>query len=161
MDDGRFRTPSKYLAHLFKIASLSVRRPRSALRSGGFWALGTIYYLKCIKELLHIVFVCKGLDFISRFAQPGVLHVSESSPDCLTYDWIGSLTRYWADIADVSCVFGFSLQGVPGFLCHSYQTSLGVCELLVLGNPLLKSKRCLWRPSSSHLHIFWTVFQCI
>ena len=31
-----------------------------------------------------------------------------------------------------------SLQGVPGFLCRSHQTSLGVCEILVLGNPLLK-----------------------
>ena len=32
----------------------------------------------------------------------------------------------------------FSLQGVSGFLCHSHQTNLGVCEILVLGNPLLK-----------------------
>ena len=30
-------------------------------------------------------FVCKGLNFISLFAQPGVLHVSELSVDCLTY----------------------------------------------------------------------------
>ena len=47
------------------------------------------------------------------------------------------------------CVFWVSLQGVPGFLRHSRQTSLGVYELLVLGNPLLKSGRCLWRLSSS------------
>ena len=33
--------------------------------------------------------------------------------------------------------FGVSLQGVPGFL-HPRQTSLGVCEILVLGNSLLK-----------------------
>ena len=39
--------------------------------------------------------------------------------------------------------FSVSLQGVPGFLCHSHQTSLGVCEILVLGNPLLKSELCL------------------
>ena len=30
-------------------------------------------------------------------------------------------------------VFGVSLQGVPEFLCHSHQTNLGVCEVLVLG----------------------------
>ena len=36
------------------------------------------------------------------------------------------------------CVFGVSLQGVPGFLHHSRQTSLGVYEILVLGNPLQK-----------------------
>ena len=45
----------------------------------------------------------------------------------------------------------FSLQGVPGLLYHSLQTNLGVCEIVVLGNPLLKSKRCLLRLSSSHL----------
>ena len=39
--------------------------------------------------------------------------------------------------------FGVSLQGVPGFLCHSHQTNLGVCEILVLGNSLLKNKQCL------------------
>ena len=38
---------------------------------GGSWALWTIYYLECIKELLHIL-SCKGLDFISLFSQPGV-----------------------------------------------------------------------------------------
>ena len=37
--------------------------------------------------------------------------------------------------------FCVSLQGVPQFLCHSHQTNLGVCEILVLGNPLLKSER--------------------
>ena len=39
--------------------------------------------------------------------------------------------------------FGVSLQGVPEFLCHSHQTNLGVCEILVIRNPLLKSERCL------------------
>ena len=39
--------------------------------------------------------------------------------------------------------FGVSLQGVSGFLCSSHQTNLGDCEILVLGNPLLKSERCL------------------
>ena len=48
------------------------------------------------------------------------------------------------------CVFSVSLQ-VPGFLRHSHQTSLGVCEILVLRNPVLKSERCLWRLSRSHL----------
>ena len=41
------------------------------------------------------------------------------------------------------CVFGVSLQGVPGFLRHSRQTSLGVYKMLVQGNPLLKSGRGL------------------
>ena len=40
-------------------------------------------------------------------------------------------------------LLGVSLQGVPGFLRHSHQTSLGVCEILVLGNLLLKSEQCL------------------
>ena len=49
--------------------------------------------------------------------------------------------------------FGVSLHGVPEFLCPSHQTNLGVCEILVLGNPLLKSKQCLRRLSSSQLHL--------
>ena len=32
-------------------------------------------------------------------------------------------------------------------------SNFGVCEILVLRNPLLKSERCLWRLSSSHLHL--------
>ena len=36
--------------------------------------------------------------------------------------------------------FLYSLQGVPEFH-HSHQTSLGICEILVPGNPLLKSER--------------------
>ena len=64
IDDGRLRTPSKCSAHLFKMASLSVRRlVSSALRNGV--ALGTMYCLKFIKELLRILSVCKGLDYIS------------------------------------------------------------------------------------------------
>ena len=39
------------------------------------------------------------------------------------------------------CDFGASLTGVTGFLRHSNLTSLGVCEILVLGNALLTS---LW-----------------
>ena len=95
------------------------------------------------------------MDFISLFAQPGVLNVSESSLDFLTYVWKGSLTWCWAGITEVCLVFffGVSLQGIPGFPCHSHQTNLDVCEILVLGNPLLKGERCLWRLSSSHLHL--------
>ena len=52
---------------------------------GGSSALGTIYCLECIKELLHILSVCKRLNFISLFAQPGVLHVSEHSLYCVAY----------------------------------------------------------------------------
>ena len=66
-DDGQLRTP----VHLFRIASLSVNRlVPYALKSG---------------VVLHILSVCKGLDFISPFAQPGVLHVSEPSLYCLAY----------------------------------------------------------------------------
>ena len=100
IDNGRLRTPSNWSAHLSKIAFLSVRR-LSALRSE---CLRTINCLKCIKELLHILSVCKGLDFISLFVQRGALHVSEPSLNCLTYVWIGSLTRYWAGITDVGLV---------------------------------------------------------
>ena len=39
--------------------------------------------------------------------------------------------------------FGVSFQGVPGFLRHSHPTSLSVCEILVLENPLLKSEASL------------------
>ena len=45
------------------------------------------------------------------------------------------------------CGFSVCLQGVPGFLRRSDETSLGVCE--ILGNPLLKSERCLWSLSVS------------
>ena len=44
----------------------------------------------------------------------------------------------------VVCLRCFS-SSVPGFLRHSHQTSLGVCEILVLGNPLLKSEQRLRR----------------
>ena len=119
---------------------------------GCSWALGTIYCLECVKELLRIISVCKLLDFTSLFAQPGVLQVFEPSLYCLTYVCIGSLTRYWYFWCK-PCVFGVSLQEVPGFLCHSHQTNPGVCEILVRGNPLLKSERCFWRLSRSHLHL--------
>ena len=60
---------------------------------GNSCALGTIYCLKCIKELF-ISFLSTKDDFISLFAQPEVLHVSEPSLDCLIYIWITSLTRF-------------------------------------------------------------------
>ena len=67
-----------------------------------------IYCLECIKELFHVLSVCKGLDFISLFSQPGVLHVSEPRLNCLAYVWIGSLARYWAGISEVSLCWCFS-----------------------------------------------------
>ena len=50
------------------------------------------------------------------------------------------------------CFWSFFFpQSVPEFLHHSYQVNFCVCEILVLGNPLPKSERCLRRWSSSHL----------
>ena len=87
IDDGRLRTPSKCSDHLFKIASLSVRRlVPSALRSGvvpELWGPYTV--LSVSKNFFHVLSVCKGLDFISLFSQPGVLHVSEPRLNCLAY----------------------------------------------------------------------------
>ena len=87
IDDGRLRTPSKCSAHRCKIASLSVRRlVLSALIVvvPELWEL-YINCLECIKELSHILSVFKGLDFISLFAQPKVVHVSEPSLYSLTF----------------------------------------------------------------------------
>ena len=83
----------------------------------------------------------------------GPLHKS-----CQSSPWCPNLLRTWGQLTRVSVVahgplVGVSLQGVPGFLCHYHQTILGVWEILVLENPLVKSKRCLWRLSSSHLHL--------
>ena len=85
IDDGRLRTPSKCSAHLLKIASLSVRRlVPSALRSGVVPELwGPYIILSASKNF--ILSVRKGLDFISLFAQPGFLLVSERSLYCLAY----------------------------------------------------------------------------
>ena len=102
----RLRTPSVFSQSFQDSFFVSQKTSSICTKEwGGSWALGTIYCLECIKELLHILSVCKGLDFISHFAQPGVLHVSEPSLYCLAYVWIGSLTRYWAGISEVSLVF--------------------------------------------------------
>ena len=86
IDDGRLRTPSNCSAHRFMIASLLVRRlVPSALRSGVAPELWGPYIVEFIKELLHILSVCKRQDIISLFAQPGVLHVFEPRLNCLAY----------------------------------------------------------------------------
>ena len=65
IDDGRLMIPSKCSAHLFKTASLSVRRlVPSALKSGVVSELWGPYTVQCIKELLHIISVCKGLEVV-------------------------------------------------------------------------------------------------
>ena len=46
--------------------------------------------------------------------------------------------------------FGVSLQGVPGFLRHSHQTSLGVCEILVLWESIAEE----WMVSLKTLQFF-------
>ena len=163
IDDSRLRTPSKCSAHLFKIASLSVRRlVPSALRSGVVSELwGPYTVLSASKNFLMSFLSAKDWISSTFFSQPGVLHVSEPRLNCLAYVWIGSLARYWAGISEVSLVFlVFLFKESLKFLCYSHQTILGVCEILVLGNPLLKSEWCLW-DCPALIYIFWTVFQCI
>ena len=67
IDDGRLRTPSKCSAHLFKIASLSVRRlVPSALRSGvvpELWGPYTV--LRASKNLILRVIMVVNL-FIKK-----------------------------------------------------------------------------------------------
>ena len=119
-----FVMPSKCSVHLFKIASLSVRRlVPSALRSGvvpELWGPYTV--LSASKNFF--------MSFLSA------------------KDWISSAFF----LSQESCM-PLSLVGTIFYelFCYSHQTNLGVCEILVLGNPLLKSERCLWRLSSSHL----------
>ena len=87
IDDGRLRTPSKCSAHLFKIASLSVRRlVRPALRSGMVPELWGPYIVLSASKNFFISFL-SAKDWISSafFSQPGVLHVSEPSLYCLSY----------------------------------------------------------------------------
>ena len=48
----------------------------------------------------------------------------------------------------------------PGFLCHSHQNNRGVCEILVLGNPLLKSDG-VSEDCPSLIYIFLIVSLCI
>ena len=65
---------------------VSQRLVPSAQRSEVVPELWGPYFVECIKELFfYILSVCKGMNFISLFAQPGVLHVSESSLYYLAY----------------------------------------------------------------------------
>ena len=66
-DDGRLSTLLKYSAHLFKIASLSVK---SVLPSA-------LNCFQCTMELLHILPVCKRLVCFCFLDQLEVLHVRE------------------------------------------------------------------------------------
>ena len=90
----------------------------------GFWVMDPQY--RDILEL-HCTVLSASKNFFMSFLSAKdwiswVLHVSEPR------------LNFWGK----PCVFGVSLQGVPEFLCHSHQTNLVVCEILVLGNPLLK-----------------------
>ena len=65
IDDGRLRTPSKCSAHLFKTASLSVRRlVQSALRSGVVPELWGQYIVFSAAENFFIFFL-SAKDWIS------------------------------------------------------------------------------------------------
>ena len=107
IDDGRLRTPSKCSAHLFKKASVSVRRQvPSALRGGVVTELWGPYTVLSASKNIFMSFL-SAIDWISSafFSKPVVLHVSEPRLNCLAYVWIGSLARYWAGISEVSLVF--------------------------------------------------------
>ena len=95
-----------------------------------------------IRELILVIFV--RLFGLCLFRFVGFLFLLGSGKGCGL--WL------WHSLDFSLTFFGVSFQGVPEFFCHSHQKNLGVCEILVLGNPLLKSERCLWRLSSSHLH---------
>ena len=94
-NDGRLSTLLKCSAHLFKIASLSVRIVLPYALSKGVWHQNfwAINCFQCIMELLHILSVYKRLNFFCFLAQPGVLHVTEPALDCLTNIVVGSHTE--------------------------------------------------------------------
>ena len=54
----------------------------------------------CLLFNLKLIFCLQR----TGFNQPGVLHVAEPSLDCLTYVWIGSLSKYWAGVTEVCLV---------------------------------------------------------
>ena len=106
IDDDQLRTPSKCSAHLFKIASLSVRRlVPSALRSGEvpeLWGPYTVlsasknFFMSflSVKDWISSAFFLSQESFMSLSLVWTVLHV-----------WIGSLARYSAGISEVGLVF--------------------------------------------------------
>ena len=89
--DGLLSTLLECSAHLSKIASLSVRSVLpSVLSSGVAPELWAINYFQCIMELLHVLSVCKRLDFFCFLAEPGVLFVPEPALDRLSNIAVGS-----------------------------------------------------------------------
>ena len=156
-------TSLKCSAHIFKIASLSVRRlVPSTLRSRVFPEFWEPYIVLSASKNFFLSFL-SAKDWISSafFAQPGVLHVCVPSLNCLAYVWKGSLTRYWAGISEVSLVF----------LVFLFKESLDFFVILI--KPILVFARYwswgihCWRVNGvsedcpTFIYIFWTVFQCI
>ena len=92
-DDGRLSTLLKCSAHLFKIASLSVRSVLpSALRSGVAPEIfGPSIVFRASWNFYISFRSAKNLNFFCFLAQPGVLHVTEPVLDCLTNIVVGSL----------------------------------------------------------------------
>ena len=141
--------------HQSENIKVKLRLIPSALRSGVVPELWGPYTVLSASKNFFMSFL-SAKDWISSaffFSARGLACLwASSEPSCICLNrqscWILSW-YFWGK----PCVFGVSLQGVPAFLCHCHQTNLGVCEILVLGNPFLKSERCLWRLSSSHLHL--------
>ena len=92
-DDGRLSTPLKCSAHLFNIASLSVRSVLpSALSSGVAPELFGPYIVFSASWNFVISFrSAKRLNFFCFLVQPGVVHVTEPVVDSLTNIVVGSL----------------------------------------------------------------------
>ena len=107
IDDGRLRTLSKCSAHLFLIASLSVRRlVPSALRRGvvsELWRPLTVFSASHQRTSLYPF--CLQRTRFHLTAQPGVLHISEPSLGCLAYIWICRLIGYGTGITKVCLGF--------------------------------------------------------
>ena len=94
---------------------------------GSSWALGTIYCLKCITELLYIFFCLQRIGFHQPFAQSGVLHISEPSLNFLIHVWICSLTRYWAVITEVFLVFFWCFSSRSPWISSSFSWNQSWC----------------------------------
>ena len=86
MLDGLFSTLLKCFAHLFKIASLPVRRVLLSASSNVVAPepFGSLNGFQCILKVLHDLSVRKRLNFFCFLPQPGNLHVPKPGLDCLT-----------------------------------------------------------------------------
>ena len=82
--------PTFFLAFPFiceKCASICTKQ------CGGCWALWAINRFQCIVKVLHVISVCKRLDFFCFLAQPGVLPFPKPVLDCLTNVAVGRLLQ--------------------------------------------------------------------